>query len=117
MVTKTLADNKRSAEQFAAAEADYEQAMSGARAEATAVRDEARNEGRTVLEEMRARAGEQVAETLQGGSEQLKREGDKVAEDLRGRVGALSTTLAGRGLGGGVGDADEATARAEERGG
>ena len=99
MVTKTAADNKKSAEQFAAAQEDYESAMAAARVKASAARDEARAAGRKVLEEKRGHAEEQVSATLQDASEQLKREGDAVAADLRPRVENLSTTLASRILG------------------
>jgi F-type H+-transporting ATPase subunit b len=99
MVDKTLADNRRSDEQFAAARADYENAMAEARLEASAIRDGARAEGRRVLEEMRARAEEEVNSTLQDASEQLKQEGDVVAEDLRAHVEAMSAKLASRILG------------------
>jgi F-type H+-transporting ATPase subunit b len=99
MVTKTLADNKKSAEQFAAAKEDYEKAMSEGRVTASAARDDARAEGRKVLEEMRSRAEEQVSTTLQDAAEQLKRDGDAVAADLRSRVESMSTTLASRILG------------------
>jgi F-type H+-transporting ATPase subunit b len=99
MVTKTAADNKKAAEQFAAAQEDYESAMAAARIKASAARDEARAEGRKVLEEKRALAEEQVSSTLQDASEQLKREGDAVAADLRTRVESFSTTLASRILG------------------
>lgn len=103
MVTKTLSDNKQSAEQFAAADADYEQKMSAARVEASAVRDDARGEGRKVLEDMRSRADAEVASTLQRATEQLKREGDALADELRARVEVLSTTLASRVVGVDVG--------------
>jgi F-type H+-transporting ATPase subunit b len=99
MITKTAADNKKSAEQFAAAQEDYEKALSAARVTASAARDEARAEGRKVLEDKRGRAEEQVSSTLQDAAEQLKREGDAVAADLRTRVESLSTTLASRILG------------------
>ncbi|MGB7142814.1 F0F1 ATP synthase subunit B [Mycobacterium sp.] len=99
MVTKTAADNKKSAEQFAAAREDYEKAMSEARVTASAARDQARAEGRRLLEEQRARAEETVSSTLQDASEQLKREGDAVAAELRSRVEGMSTTLASRILG------------------
>ena len=99
MVTKTLADNKKSAEQFAAAQSDYEKAMSEARVKASAARDDARAKGRQALEEMRVGAEEQVSSTLQDAAEQLKREGDAVAADLRSRVESMSATLAGRILG------------------
>ena len=99
MVTKTQADNKKSAEQIAAAREDYEKAMSKARVKASAARDDARAEGRKVLDEMRSRAEEQVSSTLQDASEQLKQEGDAVAADLLSRVDSMSTTLASRILG------------------
>jgi F-type H+-transporting ATPase subunit b len=99
MVAKTLVDNKESAEQFAAAQADYERAMSEARVKASAARDDARAKGRKTLEEMRAGAEEQVSSTLRDAAEQLKREGDAVAADLRARVESMSATLAGRILG------------------
>src|ERR1700761_701374 len=99
MVTKTAADNKQSPEQFAAAQQDYEKAMADARLKASAVRDEARAEGRTVVEEKRGGAEQEVATTLQQANEQLKREGDAVAAELRARVDTISATLASRILG------------------
>jgi F-type H+-transporting ATPase subunit b len=99
MVTKTQADNKKSAEQIAAARDDYEKAMSKARVEASAARDDARAEGRKILDEMRSRAEQQVSTTLQEAADQLKQEGDAVAADLRSRVDSMSTTLASRILG------------------
>lgn len=41
MLAKTAADNRKSAEQVAAAQADYNEAMAGARTQASAIRDEA----------------------------------------------------------------------------
>lgn len=99
MVTKTLTDNRTAAEQFAAADADYENEMSAARLEASTVRDDARAEGRKVIEDMRSRADTEVAATLQTATEQLKQEGDTVGEELRSRVETLSAALASRILG------------------
>ena len=99
MVAKTAADNKKSAEQFEAAQADYEEAMKEARVQASSFRDNARAEGRKVVEDARARAEQEVMSTLQVASEQLKRERDTVELDLRANVGTMSATLAGRILG------------------
>ena len=55
--------------------------------------------GRKVLEEQRGRVEEQVSSTLQDAAEQLKREGDAVATELRSRVDTIYTTLASRILG------------------
>ncbi|CAM4229826.1 F-type ATPase subunit b [Mycobacterium basiliense] len=99
MVAKTLSDNKKSAEQFAAAQADYEEAMAEARAQASSYRDNARADGRKVVEDARARAEQEVASTLQVASEELKRERDAVELDLRANVATMSATLASRILG------------------
>ncbi len=99
MVAKTVADNKKAAEQFEAAQADYEKAMTEARVQASSFRDNARAEGRKVVEDARARAEQQVMSTLQVAAEQLKRERDAVELDLRANVGTMSATLASRILG------------------
>ena len=51
MVHKTQADNKKSSEQFEAAKADYEEAMKEGRVQAGSFRDNARSEGRKVIED------------------------------------------------------------------
>jgi F-type H+-transporting ATPase subunit b len=96
MVAKTQADNKKSDEQFAAAQADYEEVMTEARVQASSYRDNARAEGRKVVEDLRARAEQEVASTLQVASEELKRERDAVELDLRTNVGSMAATLASR---------------------
>ncbi|OBK64912.1 F0F1 ATP synthase subunit B [Mycobacterium sp. 1165178.9] len=99
MVAKTAADNKKATEQFEAAKADYEETLSEARVQASSLRDNARAEGRKVVEDARARAEQQVMSTLQMASEQLKRERDAVELDLRANVASMSATLASRILG------------------
>jgi F-type H+-transporting ATPase subunit b len=99
MVAKTATDNKKSAEQFEAAQADYEEAMKEARVQASSFRDNARAEGRKVVEDARARAEQEVLSTLQAAGEQLKRERDAVELGLRANVGSMSATLASRILG------------------
>ena len=99
MVAKTASDNKKAAEQFEAAEADYEEAMKEARVQASSYRDNARADGRKVVEDARARAEQQVMSSLQLAAEQLKRERDAVELDLRANVGTMAATLASRILG------------------
>lgn len=99
MVHKTQEDTKKSNEQFAAAKADYEEAMKDARVEASALRDNARAEGRKAIEEARGRAEQEVASTLAMAQDQLKRERDSVEMDLRANVASMSATLASRVLG------------------
>ena len=99
MVAKTATDTKKANEQFEAAQADYENAMREARVQASSFRDNARAEGRKVVEDARARAEQKVMATLQTASEQLKRERDAVELDLRANVATMSATLASRILG------------------
>ena len=99
MVAKTVADSRKAAEQFEAAQADYEKAMTEARVQASSFRDNARAEGRKVVDDARANAEQQVLATLQQAGEQLKRERDAVELDLRANVGTMSATLASRILG------------------
>ena len=75
MLAKTAADNRKSAEQVAAAQADYDEAMAGARTEASSIRDEARAAGRQVIDEKRAEASGEVAETVRAADEQLSATG------------------------------------------
>jgi F-type H+-transporting ATPase subunit b len=99
MVAKTAADSKKASEQFEAAQADYEKAMKEARVQASSLRDNARAEGRKVVDDARAGAEQQVMSSLQTAAEQLKRERDAVELDLRANVGTMSATLASRILG------------------
>ena len=99
MVAKTNEDNRKAAEQEAAATADYNKELATGRAEAAAIRDEARNDGRSVIDSKRAHANEVVAGELQQANEELKRQSDAIAGDLRSSVDSLSAQLASRVLG------------------
>ncbi len=109
MVQKTAEDNRKSAELAAATEADTRRVLDAARREASATRDEARNPGRAVLEDMRSRASEEAAATLKTASEELSRQGEATRAELEASVEALSTKLAGRVLGIDVGGRTSAT--------
>src|SRR5436190_18419118 len=74
LVKKTVEDSRKAADQFTAADDDYQAEMAKARGEASKVRDEARADGRKILEDMRGRASDEVASTMQQASEQLKRQ-------------------------------------------
>src|SRR5882757_10443936 len=103
MLAKTAADGRKSAEQVAAAQADYDKAMAGARTEASSIRDEARTAGRQVIDEKRAEASGEVAETVQQADEQLSQQGSAAQSELETSVDGLSATLASRILGVDVG--------------
>ena len=99
MVAKTAEDNRRAAEQEAAADADYRRELAAGRAEAAAIRDEARAQGRAVVDAKRAEAGEEVAGQVAAANEELKLASDAISGDLRASVETLSATLASRVLG------------------
>lgn len=99
MVTKTVEDNRKAAELFAAAQGDSQQVMAKARREASGIRDEARGEGRKILEDMRTRASAESAATLQKTNEELSRQGQQTAAELQSSIETLSATLASRVLG------------------
>src|ERR1700751_992407 len=60
MVKQTVDDSRKAADQFTAADEDFKAEMSKARGEASKLRDEARGEGRKILEDMRTRASDEV---------------------------------------------------------
>ena len=99
MLVKTAEDNRRAVELEAAAEAGYRGELAVARTESSAIRDEVRADGRSALDEKRARANEEVAGVVQEANEELKLASDAISGDLRSSVETLSTTLASRVLG------------------
>lgn len=99
MIAKTTEDNRQAAAQEAAANADYDHELAAGRAEAAAIRDEARTEGRRVVDDKRAVANEEVAGTLQRAGDELKLASDAIAGELDSSVETLSATLASRVLG------------------
>jgi F-type H+-transporting ATPase subunit b len=99
MVKQTVEDSRKAAAQFSAADDDYRAEMAKARGEASRVRDNARAEGRKILDDMRGRASDEVATTLQRAEEQLKQQSDAMSTELRTSVDTLSRTLASRVLG------------------
>jgi F-type H+-transporting ATPase subunit b len=111
MVKQTVEDSRKAADQFTAADHDYQAEMAKARSEASKVRDEARAEGRKVLEDMRGRASEQVASTLQEADSELKDQALSIQPDLRSSVENLSETLASRVLGVEINTATSASGR------
>jgi F-type H+-transporting ATPase subunit b len=99
MLAKTAADSRKSAEQVTAAQADYDEAMAGARTEASSIRDEARTAGRQVIDEKRAEASGEVAATVRDADEQLSEKRSSTQAELDSSVDGLSATLASRILG------------------
>ena len=96
MVTKTVENNRRIAGRIAATDADYQTAMAQARKDASAIRDQARAEGRKIVEDTRARAGAEASLALQDAGQELSRQGQQTAGELQASVESLSATLASR---------------------
>jgi F-type H+-transporting ATPase subunit b len=111
MVKQTVEDSRKAADQFTAADRDYQAEMAKARGEASKVRDEARAEGRAVLEDMRGRASDEVTSTLQQADSELKEQALSIQPDLRSSVDNLSVTLASRVLGVEIDTATSASGR------
>jgi F-type H+-transporting ATPase subunit b len=99
MVTKTVEDNRKSTELFAAAQADSRQVMGSARREAAGIRDKARGDGRQIVEDHRSRAAAEAASTLQAANDELSKQGRQTADELQTSIETLSATLASRVLG------------------
>ncbi len=100
MVTKTAEDNRRAAELRAAAEADYLKVMAhGTSRGDERIREEARAEGRKIVDEARARASAEVYTVLQQASEELTEQARAVTADLQTSVETLAARLASRVLG------------------
>ncbi len=99
MVTKTGKDNRKAAGLEAAADSDYDREMAAARTQASGIRDEARAQGRQVLDDMRGRANDEAGAALEQAAAQLKQQSDSIAVELQSSVDSLSATLASRVLG------------------
>ncbi len=99
LIAQTAVDNRQAAEQDAAAERDYRQELASARSEAGGIRDQARLEGRQVVEEQRTKANEEVAGSLREASATLEAEVGALEPSLNASVEDLSTSLAKRILG------------------
>lgn len=74
----------------------YREQLAQARQEANRIREEAREQGQQILEELRAQAREEADRIRRQGEEQLRAERQQVVTSLRAEVGRLAVTLAER---------------------
>ncbi|GAB3814325.1 F0F1 ATP synthase subunit B [Tessaracoccus terricola] len=79
-----------------AALAEYNAQLSTAREEAARIREDAKNSGAQILAEARDKAAKESARILESGRTQLEAERSQLILQLRGEVGGLATTLAGK---------------------
>lgn len=77
----------------------YKAQLAEARAEAARIRDDAREQGKAIVDELTAEARETAARITARGEEQLAAERQQVVTQLRGEIGRLAVELAERVVG------------------
>ena len=74
----------------------YNAQLAGARTEANEIRESAREQGASIVAEMRGQAQAEAARITESAKRQVDAERQQAVVQLRQEVGALSTTLAGK---------------------
>src|ERR687893_430616 len=96
MVRRQIEEAQQARTRLEEAEARYSQALAEARVEAAKIRETARADAQEIKDEMRQQAEQEVARIRQRGEEQLATQREQVVRELRGELGKLAVTLAGR---------------------
>ncbi len=99
MVKKQVEERDEAIRKLRQAEERHDKALAEARTEAARIRDEARADAQKIREDMRAETDREVEQIRLRGEEQLAAHRQEAVRSLRGDIGGLSTTLAGRILG------------------
>jgi F-type H+-transporting ATPase subunit b len=97
-----------------AAEAEYKAQLADARKEAAKIRDEAREQGNVIVAELRAQGQAEAARIVETAHAQIAADRQAAVTSLRGEVGTLATSLAGRIVGESLDD-DARQSRVVER--
>ena len=79
-----------------AAEEEFKAQIADARHEAARIREEAREQGAAIIAEMREQAQAEAARIVEHAHTQIEADRKSAAASLRGEVGTLATSLAGR---------------------
>lgn len=79
-----------------AARAQYQDQLAGAREEAAKIREDAKNQSAQILAEARDKATKESDRILEAGRQQLAAERAQLMNELKGEVGGMATTLAGK---------------------
>ena len=82
--------------QAQAALQSYEAQLAEARAEANAIREQAREEGASIITELRSQANAEATRITESAKRQIEAERQQAVVQLRQEVGTLSTTLASK---------------------
>lgn len=75
---------------------EYTAQLAGARHEAAAIREEAKEQGAAIVAELRAQAQAEAERITTTAHAQIEAERSQVLAQLKGEVGAMATALAGR---------------------
>jgi F-type H+-transporting ATPase subunit b len=87
-----------------AAKAKYEAQLADARAEANRIREDAREQGASIIAELRSQAQAEAARITESAQRQIEAERSQAAISLRADVGRMSTDLATRIVGESIDD-------------
>lgn len=104
MVRRQIEESQQASKRLTEAEARYSQALAEARVEAAKIRETARADAQEIKDEMRKQAEQEVARIRERGEEQLAHQRDQIVREMRGELGKLAVTLAGRIVGESVAD-------------
>jgi F-type H+-transporting ATPase subunit b len=104
MVRQQIEESEQTRTRLKEAEARYAEALAEARVEAAKIREKSRADAQEIKDEMRQQAEQEVARIRQRGEEQLDTQREQVVRELRGELGKLAVTLAGRIVGESVAD-------------
>jgi F-type H+-transporting ATPase subunit b len=91
-----IAKAEQAQAEAAAALREYESLLTEARAEASRIRQQAQEEGATIVAELRQRAQDEAARITAAATQQIQAERQQALVQLRGEVGRLATDLASR---------------------
>lgn len=104
MIRRQIEESQQASKRLTEAEARYSKALAEARVEAAKIRETARADAQDIKDEMRQQAEQEVARIRERGEEQLAHQREQVVRDMRGELGKLAVTLAGRIVGESVAD-------------
>lgn len=96
MVRRQIEESQQASKRLSEAEARYSKALAEARVEAAKIRETARADAQEIKDEMRQQAEQEVARIRERGEEQLAHQRDQIVREMRGELGKLAVTLAGR---------------------
>jgi len=95
-IREQFAELDEAKSEASAAEEEFKAQIADARHEAARIREEAREQGAAIIAEMREQAQAEAARIVEHAHTQIEADRKAAAASLRGEVGTLATTLAGR---------------------